>query len=250
MTQQGLEKETIAHLRAMAKTKGIRLHPALRKAEIVRLLLATESPVAKKEKTPAPPLPESASKIDRPVSSSDPVVPQAYGLSHVVALVRDPWWIYAYWEVTQESLAEANRKCADDTTRLTLRIYNVTFVLDTIHFWDIEVYHRIGNWYIDVGQPDEAYFVEIGVKSPAGLFVAIARSGVIRTPTASISGRLDEEWWTLEPPLPARSYESGIPLVSYADEGRRLPLDLFKEESAAASVASSSGLSSLNRPSK
>lgn len=217
--------------------------------EIIQLLLAVTSLVEKEKTTSTPPVQESVSKIDcpSPSPSPSPVIPQEYGLSQIVALVRDPGWIYAYWEVTPESLSEAHRKCADSATRLTLRVYDVTFVLETIPFWDIEVYHRIGNWYVDVGQPDCAYFVEIGVKSPAGLFVAMARSGVVRTPTASVSDRFDEEWWTIEEPLPSRSYEGGVPTVSYADEGRRLPLDIRKEEADTASV---SCLSSLNRLAK
>ncbi|MDC4224465.1 MAG: DUF4912 domain-containing protein [Candidatus Manganitrophus sp.] len=140
-----------------------------------------------------------------------PEIPLEYGVNQVVALVRDPWWIHSYWEVTPEKIGETDQKLADPESRLALRVYDLSERIDMTHFWDIEIHNRIGNWYVDVGKPDRTFLIDIGLKSRSGAFATIARSNNAHTPPAGPSDRLDEEWWA-----PEGTFAS--------DEGRRLPL--------------------------
>ena len=34
-------------------------------------------------------------------------LPSGYGKDRIVAMVRDPFWIHCYWELTQQALARA-----------------------------------------------------------------------------------------------------------------------------------------------
>lgn len=243
MNRQELEKKNIAALRSLAKTHSIRLRPSMRKSEIVSVLLESLSPAEKRE--PAP-LTEkeavTASRMTEHVGEGEaeeeradvgiatyPEIPMEYGVNQVVALVRDPWWIYSYWEVTHEGIGETHRKLADPESRLALRVYDLSERSDLTHFWDIDVDHRIGNWYVDVGKPDRNFLIDIGMKSRSGAFATIARSNSAHTPPAGPSDRFDEEWWSPEGTLAS-------------DEGRRLPLEPFEQEREAISSLFSPGL--------
>lgn len=37
-------------------------------------------------------------------------LPARYGKDQIVALVKDPYWLYVYWEVTPEKRAEFDRR--------------------------------------------------------------------------------------------------------------------------------------------
>jgi hypothetical protein len=137
-------------------------------------------------------------------------------------LVRDPYWLYTYWEVTPDALGEANRRVSDWETRLTLRVYETTDGADLSRFWDIEVYERIGSWYIDAGRPDRTWLIDIGAKSRSGQFATIARSNIVHTPPAGPSPRLDEEWWTIVDLEQTETH-------SY-DGGRRFPVESVEEK--------------------
>lgn len=253
MTRKELEKMTIASLRSLAKTRAAKLRPTLKKKEIIDLLLsflqndrrakpqaalpeaAVPSLKGKKEADPKlkghagegeardekvilDPLPILEKGPESPYAE----IPREYYENRIVLLIRDPEWLYAYWEVTPDAMGDANRRAADAEARLTLRIYDITEMKDLTYFWDIEIYQRIGNWYIHVGRPDRTYLTDIGMKSTDGKFATIARSNAGHTPPNGPSDRFDEEWWTVE-----RDREV---VVSPFDEGRRLPLEQFEKE--------------------
>lgn len=239
MNRQELEKKNIAALRSLAKIHSIRLRPSMRKDEIISVLLESLSPEEKKEPSPSTEKEAvTASRTTEHAGEGEPAgervevgtptypeIPTEYGVNQVVALPRDPWWIFSYWEVTQEGIGESHRKLSDPESRLTLRIYDVSERIDMTHFWDIDIYHRIGNWYVDVGKPDRNFMIDIGMKSRSGAFATIARSNSAHTPPAGPSDRFDEEWWSPEGAFPS-------------DEGRRLPLEPFEREREAISVTS------------
>lgn len=124
--------------------------------------------------------------------------PERYGNDDLVLLVRDPWWIYAYWEVTpqrdHEILGLIEKDGLFDPCKV-LRVYDVTDKNPPDHhsFFDIEVSFA-GNWYVDVGKPDRQWFAEIGFRTREGRFFALVRSNVVRTPRFGVSDVLDEEW--------------------------------------------------------
>lgn len=246
---------TIASLRSLAKARTVKLRPTLKKKEIIDLLiplfLMNEKPASaapaspkiqvkpdlqkKKEKKPALTGHAGEGEVhdekvtltlspnpEIPKESPYAEIPKEYQENRIVLLVRDPEWVHAYWEVTPDALGEANRRLADPEAHLTLRIYDMTEWKDLTYFWDIEIYQRIGNWYLHVGRPDRTYLTDVGMKSRTGAFATIARSNPGHTPPSAPSSRFDEEWWTVE-------WDQEIVIAPF-DEGRRLPSVRVKEE--------------------
>jgi len=136
-------------------------------------------------------------------SSSAPVqafeFPSAYGENKIVLLVRDPWWIFAYWEITparETEIMSAIQREGLSRERTALRIYDVTGRADSEahNFFDIEIHGLFGQWHVDVGKPDREWIAEIGIRTRDGRFLALARSNRVRTPRYGLSDILDEEW--------------------------------------------------------
>ena len=122
-------------------------------------------------------------------------LPKNYGDNKMALLVRDPWWLFTYWEVTEKRQAEvieAIRHEGLSVDKTVLRVYEGTAGGGT--FFDIEVGVFTDNWYIDVGKPDREWVAELGVRTREGRFFAWVRSNKVRTPRAGVSDVLDEEW--------------------------------------------------------
>ena len=127
--------------------------------------------------------------------------PPGYGDNKIVALVRDPWWIFTYWEILKDKEAEAVgriRQSGDDPEKSILRVYDVTDVnfngKNAHSYFDIDLKGLASTWYINVGTPDRAWVIEIGIVTKKGSFYALARSNTVRTPRFGMSDQLDAEW--------------------------------------------------------
>lgn len=132
-------------------------------------------------------------------------LPRTYGIDRLVLMVRDPYWLYAYWEVSATKVEEFNSNFgpgAWSASRPVLRVYDVTGVHfngeNANSYVDIDVNEETDNWHINVGQPDRSFCVDLGRMFSDGRFVTLLRSNVVTTPRASLSDRLDEEWMWIE----------------------------------------------------
>lgn len=131
--------------------------------------------------------------------------PSGYGDNRIVLLARDPWWIFTYWEIRRDREEDIIRKIessGDGMEKSVLRVYDVTDVnfngKNANSFFDIDLKGLANNWYINVGAPDRAWIVDIGIVSKKGSFYLLARSNVIKTPRFGMSDQLDAEWMVPE----------------------------------------------------
>jgi len=127
--------------------------------------------------------------------------PQGYGDNKIVLLVRDPWWIFAYWEIQKAKEDDIVRKISDsgdEREKSILRVYDVTGVNfnghNAIAYFDIELNGPASTWYINVTSPDRSWVVDIGILTKKGSFYLLARSNAVHTPRFGMSDVLDAEW--------------------------------------------------------
>jgi len=120
-------------------------------------------------------------------------IPSGYNVDRIVAMVRDPYWILAYWEVTDRKYHELERhfgavwpKC-----KMILRVFDKTN--DKPAHFDIVIAPGARNWYISVSA-ERRYQIAIGALSPDGTFEQIAISNIVETPSDRVSDRVDEHW--------------------------------------------------------
>ena len=125
-----------------------------------------------------------------------PDLPARYDEDRLVLLVRDPWWAYAWWEVTDGTFERA-RKLAP-AGKFLLRLYNVTQIAwnGTNHHdsFDIEVQGSASSWFLDLAKPGDSFCAELGLLDGDGRFHAMVRSNAITLPPDRVSTVIDEEW--------------------------------------------------------
>lgn len=126
------------------------------------------------------------------------LLPAGYGEDRLVLMPRDPYWIFAYWEVTPATVEKV--KEASGGVRLHLRLYDVTnIIFNGQNAWkslDTEV--TGDNWYLNVPDADCTYLAELGYFDRQGNFVPLIRSNAVRTPRDRPSDARDEEWLAVD----------------------------------------------------
>lgn len=128
-------------------------------------------------------------------------LPAGYGDHRIVLMVRDPFWLFAYWEIqAEQERAVRGQLLPEEIAGLqtVLRVYEVTGVEDpappaTRHF-DIGLSGLARNWHIHADAPGCMFLVEIGLLTAAGRFLMLARSNRVTTPRSGPSEVIDEAW--------------------------------------------------------
>jgi len=120
-------------------------------------------------------------------------VPERYDENYLVLLVRDPYCLFAYWELTgeQRGLVTGEFGCSWGEVPLLLRLYDVTglnFDGRNAHsFKDISVHALADNFYLQELEANKGYCVDLGVIAPDGRFVTIVRSNTVATPRDTLA---------------------------------------------------------------
>jgi hypothetical protein len=118
----------------------------------------------------------------------------------LVVLVRDPYWLHAYWELSRQSVQRAAAAMGQDwhTARPVLRLLEVsdTGTTSTAEgvLRDIEIHGGVNNWYVDVQDPPKSFRLDIGYLANSGKFYVLARSNSVTTPRAGAADAIDENW--------------------------------------------------------
>lgn len=143
------------------------------------------------------------SKLQTSKDLTSPVRPgksRSHARDRVVVMVRDPYWLHAYWEITRQSVERVQAAMSQDwhTARPILRLLEVTDGGTTSAsecvVKDIQIHGGLTNWYIHVDDPPKSYRIELGYQRPGGRFYSLARSNVVSTPAPGSSDALDENW--------------------------------------------------------
>jgi hypothetical protein len=139
-------------------------------------------------------------------------LPTGYGKDRIVVMVRDPYWLHAYWELTHQSIQRAEAALGQDWhgSKPILRVVDVsahdTTSTSEAIVKEIEIHGGCQNWYIEVIQPPRSYRVDIGYLSRRGQFFVLARSNIVTTPRANVSDILDENWADIDPKVADRIF--------------------------------------------
>lgn len=111
-------------------------------------------------------------------------LPPAYDENKIVAMARDPYCIYFYWELTEEthSMTKDFLQCDYQQLNYIARVYDVH---DAVGGWrlikTINLAPFSGNWYVQEVDPKGMYVVDIGFFAE-GNFITLLRSNPIATP--------------------------------------------------------------------
>jgi hypothetical protein len=107
--------------------------------------------------------------------------PESYGIDRVRLLVRDPEWLFAYWDVSPKSIEALRRQVGERSAavaRLTLRI------ADPVSGGTSDILLPPGSrwWYVRADSARRSYRAELGFTLASGDFRSLAKSNTVTTP--------------------------------------------------------------------
>ncbi len=132
-------------------------------------------------------------EIQPSVPTLVPELPESYNDTRVVLMVRDPEWLFAYWEISDhhwESLIRQYGEAAASRDNVTLRVIELS---DDMGYFDINVGGTARDWHIRVGKSQSPFYCHLGLKHGRE-FISLAVSNTVVTPRDSLSHLFDEEW--------------------------------------------------------
>jgi len=232
MTPAALKSYSHKDLAQMAKQGGVRGWHSMRKDQLVKALLMTtkakpSAAGAKKAAIPArrstPAVPSKAinrtaarkattTRVQRHISqikaklersknvASENGKPNSQVKERIVVMVRDPYWLHAFWEVKRQSVERVQAAMSQDwhTARPYLRLLEVSDGGSSSGservIRDIEVHGGVSNWYVHVDNSPSSYRLELGYMGSTGRFYPLVRSNVVSTPEPGSSDAIDENW--------------------------------------------------------
>ncbi|MEM4367674.1 MAG: DUF4912 domain-containing protein [Candidatus Anstonellales archaeon] len=145
-------------------------------------------------------------------------LPKSYGDTKIFLLPRDPWWCFAYWEISDKTLQEI-KNLYGENFKLSIRVYDVTNVNEfngknANKFFDIDIENlQINNWYINLPETNRSWCVDLGIKTQDGKFVVICRSNIVIMPRFGVSMLSDEQWAVLQREFERLLEMSGVNMI-------------------------------------
>ncbi len=118
----------------------------------------------------------------------------------VVLIVRDPYWLQAYWEITRTTVQRASVALTErwHNAQPVIRLFeisdeNSTHAVEQL-VRDIPVHGGVKNWFIDVSDPPRSYRIALGYVTPDDKFYLIAKSNTVTTPIPCSGESVDHNW--------------------------------------------------------
>ncbi len=142
-------------------------------------------------------------------------------------MVRDPYWLHAYWELNPRSVERANRLSVSigmQPARIAAFPRRCRRRAELQR--EIVIHGGVKHWYVDVQSPPQQYRMEIGYLTAGGQFYCLARSNTVMTPPAGTSDSVDENWADIDQNADRIFAMSG----GYSDRGTSLELQELLEE--------------------
>lgn len=146
----------------------------------------------------------------------------------LVVMVRDPYWLHAYWELSQANVRRARTAMGQrwHTARPVLRLLHLAADGSASLLRNIPIHGGVNNWYVDVLDPPNQFRLEIGYLATDGHFHRLAASNPVATPSVGSCDVVDENWTDVEQNADRIFAMSG----GYAPEGGNRELQELLEE--------------------
>lgn len=127
-----------------------------------------------------------------------PEPPGRYEQTRFTALIRDPYWIYSYWDIaaTHQNALREQYGLAEPNDYI-IRVHDITEERKKTALYDLPVNIQAREWYIHVGMPNRMFMLELGALVN-GNFILIARSNQVKTPRDSLSEKIDPDWMLVD----------------------------------------------------
>lgn len=162
-----------------------------------------ETPKTAKAEPVAPPSEDlSAHKFDVTPSLPPPKqvfveehlgeLPEAYGTGRLFLTARDPHWLFAYWDLTWQQMADYRGQSSDG--RLVLRVFEKNHASPV---QELTLGHDSRNWYVPVNKAATTYSAQLGFWKHHSHFYVISQSREAATPADAVSSDTTAQFVTI-----------------------------------------------------
>ncbi|MBT3181137.1 MAG: DUF4912 domain-containing protein [Deltaproteobacteria bacterium] len=110
-------------------------------------------------------------------------------------LLIEPHFVFTYWEITDKAILDAGNSIGSGA-KLTLRYYDISnsTELGNCKYWDIEIFDRIGKWYLRLERPDQRLHLEFGLKDETKKLTKISSADFLYMPKENVAGPGPHKW--------------------------------------------------------
>jgi uncharacterized protein len=118
----------------------------------------------------------------------------------LILMVRDPFWLHAFWDITRKSVERAKASLAGNwhTAKPVLRLLrnedNSTTSNSENVYKDIEIHGGVRHWYLEIESPGSTFRLLIGYVYANNRFYELARSNPVTPPLPGSSDSTDDHW--------------------------------------------------------
>ena len=222
MTAATLRSHTAKDLAQMARQNGVAGWHSMRKEELIAALvkinrkrsranrrsgqingqLKSSVPVKQPTKQTSPHIRRKIDQLQNKLASIKNLAASTSKNSsepredRLVVMVRDPYWLHAFWELSERSVERARAAMGQrwHKAQPTLRLFQIHEDGSSVIAKDIAIHGGVNNWYVDVQDPPNDFRMEVGYLMADGSFHCLARSNSVQTPPASTSDAVDDNW--------------------------------------------------------
>lgn len=183
--KEELNELSISELKKIAKDFNIKYEKNIKKYDLVNLILESGK-ITELEKR------ENNQSENKKNENNILELPKSYEKDRIVLMIRDPYWGFVYWNLTENLINENNLYNIDKF----LRIYDITnngSPENPDYFFDIKINNEANNWYIKFPMVNRTFVVDYGYVID-GKFKTLLRSNIAKSPRDNISDQIDEEW--------------------------------------------------------
>ncbi len=106
-------------------------------------------------------------------------IPDHYNETYIVAIVRDPLWIFSFWDISESTREKIVVEM--DEPKLLLRVSEANDSESAFHY-DISVNFDDRKWYINVPYAKRSYRIDLCIAKSQKVKV-LARSNIVRMPS-------------------------------------------------------------------
>jgi hypothetical protein len=119
-------------------------------------------------------------------------LPEAYGTGRLFLTARDPHWLFAYWDLSWQQMADYRGQASDG--RLVLRVFEKNHPNP---IQELSLAHDTRNWYIPVNKAATTYTAQLGYWRPDGSFHVVGQSREATTPADVVSPETSARFATI-----------------------------------------------------
>jgi hypothetical protein len=164
-----------------------------KKIEVPSILLEGDRPAASSASGPGRKFDLGAAPVSQKFETAETELPEAYGTKKLFLTARDPHWLYANWDLTQDQQSRLNSRSAEG--HLILRVYGNK--IEGHPLYEVHVHPESRHWFAHVERAGQPYAAELGYYSTVGRWTRVAASSATITPPDSVSDDSTTEFATI-----------------------------------------------------